>query len=297
MDDLFVIQKKFGKNFRNYPSNIDEKKTLILAIQNEIHELLDTLPWKDHRKWQQEKRENQLEELVDIMKYWMELVMAFGFTWEDVKKEFYRKSAVVEQRYIQEFLKKYEKVIIVDIDGVITDYPNGFTNIYWGNVNSLKSKDIQKELGITSIEYREIKEEWRKNGGYGELPPNNAGIEIVRKLKRKGFQIVFVTNRPVHKYKRIYADTIQWLDNYGIEYDALIFKDDEKIDALKQIDKNNIIAVIEDNPDRVVEYQQLGMDVFVPMYKHNKHLKNVHFYNNSNEFFKKFKEIPINYKN
>lgn len=285
MKKMFELQKKFGKHFRDYPSDINEKKTLILAIQNEIHELLDTLPWKDHRKWQIEKKENQLEELVDIFKYWIELVMAFGFEWDDIEREFYRKSAVVEQRYKQEFINKLENVVIVDIDGVLSDYPFGFTKMMFGKeVSSLKTNDIIRELGIDYQTYREVKEMWRTNGGYKKLNVDLVGKSIVNWLRSK-FSVVIVSNRPFHKYKSIYADTLEWLVENEIPFDALLFAESEKVDVLKHISREKIVFAIEDDPAQIEIYKHNNIPVVAP---NRLYLKNVNIpkYQDFNDFLK-----------
>jgi len=66
-----------------------------------IEETLEYLNSTGHKPWRPIplSREDQLEEIADIMFFYLELVVLSGFTWEEVEKEYYRKHAVNLERY------------------------------------------------------------------------------------------------------------------------------------------------------------------------------------------------------
>ena len=287
---MFLEQKRFGIKFRDYDKfEQHEFNNLILSTLDEVHSLLNTTSFKQHRKSDIETiKSNQLEELVDILKYWMELVLYLKFSWGDIEKEFWRKSAVCEQRYKQEWIEKLENYVIVDIDGVLTNYPFGFTSSITAiEPKKLKMFDLSSELSIPLKTLKFKKHEWRQNGGYAKLGVNIDGIDVVKFLKNFGYKIVLLSNRPVGKYKRIYADTMEWLDNNDIPYDALLFTDDEK--GLKSIVKNAVF-VVEDDPTQIQVYQTMGKIVFVPEKPYNGDIDmpNIYKYCDFVNFKKKF---------
>jgi uncharacterized HAD superfamily protein len=142
------------------------------------------------------------------------------------------------------------KTVIVDIDGVLTDYPNCFLhwvkhvkNMYFNSV-----KDMKKHLGIE--EYEKIKMEYRSSHIKRTLDVNNGFINILNKLHADGFTIWILTTRP--NIEPVSTDTVFWLNNNKIPYDAVFFIKDKK-EFLQSSSHNNIMVLIDDELSNILE--------------------------------------------
>ena len=71
---------------------------LCLSIISEVIEVLDCISWKLHRARLNKPREELLEELIDIFKFWLCLVIHHGFDADDIVAMFRMKSDIVEER-------------------------------------------------------------------------------------------------------------------------------------------------------------------------------------------------------
>src|SRR3989304_1227605 len=80
-------------------------------------------------------------------------------------------------------------------------------------------------------------------------------------LKSVGYKIVIISARPYEKYNRIFPDTLQWLNNNEIKYDAVYFEKDKHIKILKQLP--NLSFVIEDNPEYANQIASQGYKVYL----------------------------------
>lgn len=281
MQSMFDYQKQFGSRFRDYDNpEPEEFGRLILCLYEEISELQSMIPWKPYRSFQKEDtKSNKLEGVVDILKYLIELSLYLGLTWDEIQKMFYTKSSVCEYRYKQEFLTKFDNIALVDIDGVLTNYPQGFLqeldlllpDCYDLDrsfcTTRLKMFEISNEIGVTYKDLREAKHHWRESGGYRRLSTRYDWV--TSDLKKLGFQVVLLSNRPFHRYKRIWGDTLEWLVKHGIEFDGLMFAEDEKIDIFEIFDIDKIKLVVEDDPSQIIKYCEGGLKVLVPEYPYN----------------------------
>lgn len=105
---LWNKQKDFNLNFFDFnvkDVELQQKltKEFVLHVEDEVHELLSEINWKmDQYKTRDVNRAKLLEEWIDIFKYWLGIGNVWGFTLEDLFNEFWRKSAIVDERY-----KKY----------------------------------------------------------------------------------------------------------------------------------------------------------------------------------------------
>lgn len=103
-------QKDFNSNFFDFnvrDAELQQKltKEFVLHIEDEAHELLREINWKmEEYRIKEVDRGRLLEEWIDVFKYWLGLGNVWGFTLEDFINEFWRKSALVDERY-----KKYFK--------------------------------------------------------------------------------------------------------------------------------------------------------------------------------------------
>ena len=276
--NLWGYQKEFadkackhfmGKSLKELDENekISESKDYILSIFGEGKEVLDTFNWKRHRKVLNSSfdRNALLEELIDMQKFLWGLMAVWDIKEEEFYKAFIEKSMVVEHRWrqelggIQETLKAHEKIAVVDIDGVLADYPSCF--IEWVKEN----KDFSFDLSVREddpLHWRSLKHEYRMSGIKRDLPVVNGAPAFVRKLKEKGYFVLIATSRPVSLYPHLTFDTIYWLKTNEIEYDYLLFSDvEEKVSVLKDLLKN-VACVFDDEQETIDEFKKQGINAF-----------------------------------
>lgn len=80
-------------NILGYPNTLCDKETqfdqareILLAMQQEVSEVADSIQWKPWRKARNYCRYNMLEELGDVIFFIDSLLMNFGCTWGDLNK-------------------------------------------------------------------------------------------------------------------------------------------------------------------------------------------------------------------
>lgn len=282
MKRIFEEQKDFLKYFFD-PENISETdkikftKEHILAIHKELSEVLDTIPWKLHRRNDEVKsKTNTIEEIIDCFKFLINLCIIWGIDDEKFINEFKRKTMVVRQRYNQEILniiKPTDKVCAVDIDDTIANSSEHFTQTY----NIIHQSDFKNRLeiknAIPELWYEDFKKYFRESGEKLHIPVKEGAKELCDYLKEKGYKIVLISARPYETYSRIFPDTMEWLKNNEINYDALYFEKDKHIKILKRIP--NISFILEDDVEYAKEVSQLNYKVFLLTNKEVRFDKNI----------------------
>jgi len=147
----------------------------------------------------------------------MTLFQLHGFTPEEIETAYYRKSAVVEQRHLQEMVRNLQeesRIAAVDIDGVLADYPRSFVeyvNHELGTqytVDSVVSYDVYTSLGLSVEIGMYLKDRYRETGQKRFIPVLPGAREFLQRLRAEGYTIVLITARPYEQYSRIYADTL-----------------------------------------------------------------------------------------
>ena len=277
LKEIFKEQKDFQKYFYD-PDNVSEEdkikftKEYILAIHKELGEILDTMPWKLHRKEDKAKLDhNTIEEIIDCFKFLLNLCIIWGIDADIFVKEFFRKSMVVRQRYNQEILKvidKDEKVCAIDLDDTLANSSTHFVKVY-NEKNCIesptkgypyKSRD-QLKKGVPALEYEEYKSYFRESGEKINIEVKDGAKELCEHLKKQGYKIVIISARPYEKHNRIFPDTLEWLEENGIKYDAIYFEKDKHLKILKQLP--NLSFIVEDNPDYAKQIAEQGYRVFL----------------------------------
>jgi len=273
LKNIFDAQKEFQKNFYDPDDLIQEDKIkftkeYILSIHKELSEILDTIPWKLHRKENVvHSRTNIVEETIDVFKFLLNICIIWKIEPEEFVKEFFRKSSVVNQRYQQEILNdlKNEKfVCAIDIDDTLANSSEHFIDIYNAlfNVNDKKylTRNEIKDA-IPALHYEDIKHYFRESGEKINIPVKPGAKELCDFLKRIGYKIVLISARPYERYARIYSDTLEWLKKNEIQYDALYFERDKHLTILKLLP--NIRFMIEDNFKYAEHIAKQGYKVYL----------------------------------
>ena len=254
------VKKSLGSKF---PLSEKEKvkwtKDYILYIISECNDLLEQLDWKGY--WSNDKKliqDNIGIEIIDIQKFVWGLCKIWDISYEQFADLYDRKTAEVESKWNQEQMLKdlnnYDKVCIIDIDGVLAPYPQYFIN--WAKENhntSINKKNI--------IEWEHYKHLYRESGAKRNIPFVTSSKDALDRLYSKGYTIILLTNRPASKYKRIYSDTLYWLRTCQMKYHYIFWAEDKKILAV--IDKcKNVNFVVDDSNKTCKEFKNAGIKAY-----------------------------------
>ncbi|RKY33144.1 MAG: hypothetical protein DRP74_00395 [Candidatus Omnitrophota bacterium] len=284
INELWKNQKEFnekviGKRLKDLSQSEKQywTKELILCLISECNELLREIAWKVHRK--EDIRiipSNLLEEWIDIFKYWLSIGLIWQFDAKQLWEEYWRKSAVVEQRWTQEqMLNRFDKIVAVDIDGVLYDYPKEFFKFIQDKTGikierEIKNYDLyvelSKEFSIPVLS--RLKDEYRQSGYLKKGLPIDGSREFLKSLKQMGFGITLMTAREYKKYKRIYGDTLEWLRENDMMFDGIVWSEKKEEAVYRSFP--NLAFAVEDNLDNANKIAMLGIKVFLLDKSYNK---------------------------
>lgn len=148
----------------------------------------------------------------------------------------------------------------IDIDGVLTDIEQCQLDIGSKFFFEKYNKKIEKANGYELKEIFDVDEKlddefWKEYlYDYAENEPARKYTdEVTKKLKEDGNEIYIITARYLtdkddENGKRMRNIVINWLKEYNIYYDKIIFSHEEKLDVCL---KNNIDLMIEDKVDNI----------------------------------------------
>lgn len=275
---MWKLQKDFNKKVLEKKGAVNQQeltKEYILHLLSECDEILREINWKLHKKHNKVIDKNKLtEELIDAFKYWLSITILWDVSPEEFVKEFERKSQVVEQKFKQEMqldLINDNKVIGIDIDGVLAKYPESFIKFIEDqeqiNLNFFKFKryDIYGQLSkfIDGGEKRmkELKHLYRLTGQKRFIEVVEGSVEGLKQLKMMGYSIVLLTARPYKQYRRIFSDTLEWLKENKFEFDAIVWDEEKEERIIKEFPKMKVM--VEDVASNANKIARKGYKVFL----------------------------------
>jgi NTP pyrophosphatase (non-canonical NTP hydrolase) len=275
LKEIFELQKSFTEKFFKDKHNltiedvvkdkelkIKWNKEYVLALSKEVYEVLDEIDWKMHTsKKTEDVNDNVLEECVDVLKYLFGIIQLNGFSVDDLYEKFMDKSRVVEAKFNQEkVIKKIKasnkKIAFIDIDGVLADWPGGF--LKWAGYKSLK----EFKSSVDKKEQYRIKSEYRTCGIKAMLSVLDGAKEFMKNACEK-YNVVLLTARPYKKYFRIYSDTIKWLKDNNICYDAIVFDEEKEKYIINNFDPEQVAFCLDDDISNANKLDDSGFEVYL----------------------------------
>ncbi len=260
---------KIGKEMEDM--TMEEKvfwsKNQLLSIVKESMEVLDEIPnWKEHRNIETEFIPSNLyEEIIDVNKFSVGLAQIWGMTFEDYYEEYLRKSWVVDQRWTQEhdlkLIDKDEKIAAVDIDGVLGEYPFWFLEFVRARVGQKFNSLEEAKAGLGTIYYERLKSDYRQSGWKSSMPACKHASEFTNLLHQKGYKVVILTARPYKEYYTIYPDTLKFLKENNIYFDAIIWDKEKHLKIIKEFPK--MLFMVEDCIEIAIDVAKEGYVVFL----------------------------------
>lgn len=113
-DEIFDLQDALNKRIGvDTDAMSDEEKAewvlkYTLAMQQEMAELVDSVPWKWWARYQQFDEQNAKVEVVDLFHFLISLAQVLGMTAEDVHNAYTKKNKVNHERQDSGYVKKDE---------------------------------------------------------------------------------------------------------------------------------------------------------------------------------------------
>ena len=114
MDEIFDLQEKLNLRIgveMNEMSDEDRAKWIlnyIRAMQQELAELTDSVPWKWWAKYQDFDKQNARVEVVDLFHFLISLAQILGMSAEDVYNAYLKKNKVNHERQDSGYSQKDE---------------------------------------------------------------------------------------------------------------------------------------------------------------------------------------------
>ena len=114
LDEIFSMQDTLNKRIGvNTDGMSDEDKAKWVlnytrAMQQEMSELIDSVPWKWWAKYQELDEQNAKVEVVDLFHFLISLAQVLGMTPEDVHEAYLKKNKVNHERQDSGYVKKDE---------------------------------------------------------------------------------------------------------------------------------------------------------------------------------------------
>ena len=111
-DEIFSMQDTLNKRIGvNTDGMSDEDKAKWVlnytrAMQQEMSELIDSVPWKWWAKYQEFDEQNAKVEVVDLFHFLISLAQVLGMTPEDVHEAYLKKNKVNHERQDSGYVKK-----------------------------------------------------------------------------------------------------------------------------------------------------------------------------------------------
>ncbi len=280
LKDIFEIQKSFTEKFfekQGFSVNdiVNDKelkikwnKEYVLALSKEVYEVLDEIDWKMHTsKDTEDVNDNVLEECVDVLKYLFGIIQLNGFSVDNLYDKFVDKSKVVEAKFRQEDVMEKikssdKKIAFIDIDGVLAEWPGGFLR-WLENEHDLKFNSLAKfKQEVDKKQQYKLKSEYRTCGVKATLNVLD-GVKTFMKDACEKYNVVLLTARPYKKYFRIYSDTIKWLSDNDICYDAIVFDEEKEKYIINNFDPKQVAFCVDDDISNANKLHDSGFKVYL----------------------------------
>ena len=114
LDQIFSMQEKLNERIGVITKGMDEQKktewvlNYSRAMQQELSELIDSVPWKWWAKYQKFDQQNACVEVVDLFHFLISLAQVLGMSAEDIHTAYLKKNKVNHDRQDTGYSKKDE---------------------------------------------------------------------------------------------------------------------------------------------------------------------------------------------
>jgi len=142
------------------------------------------------------------------------------------------------------------KYCAVDLDGVLTAYPEEMIKFFNGFDHDFRSLEAAK-TSLSYAEYVELKRRWRESPAKQYMAAREGAGYFMRELRRRGYSIVVTTSRPADEHPHLVAWTAQWLEAQDMPYCELLFNRYRPLMLLERHSEMDIAFIVDDEPDKL----------------------------------------------
>ena len=264
----------------------------VLCAHSELSALVNATHYKNHHTHSEPvaNRSTVLYETVDVIRYMIATLNTWGITSGEFEKAFDKKDVYLNKHHEMQ-QKKWDgvqPVAIVDIDDVLANFREGFSNWLkkeYGVEPDVNSKEYYFITALSKINMNSetVFKRYLDSGGFADLTIDTDNLELLHQLKHQGYWIHLLTARPEEELQCLY-DTYYWIWLQNIPCDAISFSPEKFrwCAKSKYYDAGAIKFAIDDAPKHAQDYAKHGIKCFVPKKSYNEHLhdKNIFLYKN-----------------
>lgn len=147
------------------------------------------------------------------------------------------------------------KKVMLDIDGVLNDFPKTFINFCNDKLNTdfLTIEEVEKKLSYNL--YRKLKKEYKFSDYKHKAKIKFFAKELVNYLKKENYLIYIVTARELFEKNQLDL-TISWLKENEIDYDFLDYEEQKELSILEKFHHFDI--VIEDTLKNIINIKNIN---------------------------------------
>ena len=264
----------------------------VLCAHGELSALVNATHYKNHHVHTEPKanKKTVLYESVDVIRYMISILNTWDIKHTEFEKAFFKKD-----NYLNKHLELQQKewdgvqpVAIVDIDDVLANFREGFSNWLYEKFNVKANVDSKEYYFITALSKINLNSEsvfkmFLDDEGFANLTVDTDNLELLWQLKHQGYWIHLLTARPEEELQCLY-DTYFWIQQQNIPCDAISFSPEKFrwCAKSKYYDAGSIKFAIDDAPKHAEDYAKHGIKCFVPKKSYNEHLNadNIFHFNN-----------------
>ncbi len=114
LEEIFKMQEALNSRIGVVTQGMSEEEKVkwtlnyLRAMQQEMAELTDSVPWKWWAKYQKFDEQNAKVEVIDLFHFLISIAQDLGMSAEDVHQAYLKKNAVNHQRQDSGYVKKDE---------------------------------------------------------------------------------------------------------------------------------------------------------------------------------------------
>jgi len=114
LEEIFLMQQALNKRIGVETAGMTEEEKIkwvlnyLRAMQQEMAELTDSVPWKWWAKYQKFDEQNARVEVIDLFHFLISIAQVLGMSADDVYQAYLKKNAVNHQRQDSGYVKKDE---------------------------------------------------------------------------------------------------------------------------------------------------------------------------------------------
>ena len=114
LEEIFQMQQALNKRIGVETAGMTEEEKIrwvlnyLRAMQQEMAELTDSVPWKWWAKYQKFDEQNARVEVIDLFHFLISIAQVLGMSADDVYQAYLKKNAVNHQRQDSGYVKKDE---------------------------------------------------------------------------------------------------------------------------------------------------------------------------------------------